>query len=113
LNLKENRMKLAAIAITLAFAATPALAQQAGYPSTSNPSGAASPSAMDQATPGASTNSSTDDTRVASNQRHHKRSQSSTGMSNGQGQMDNSQAQSNSGSSAGGGSAMPSPAPQQ
>jgi hypothetical protein len=64
---------------------------------------------MDQTAP---TSTNGDDTRVASN-RHHKRSPSSTGMSNGQGQMDNSQAQSNSGGSAGGGSAMPSPAPQQ
>ncbi|HVW73793.1 MAG TPA: hypothetical protein VHC39_09145 [Rhizomicrobium sp.] len=102
-------MKFAAIAITLAFAATPALAQQ-GYPSATSPSApSASPSPMDQTAPVTTNN---DATRLASN-RHHKRSQSSTSMGNGQSQMDNSQAQSNSGGSAGGGSAMPNPAPQQ
>ena len=69
-------MKLAAIAVTVIFAASPAWAQ--GYGAAGSPS--ANPSAAQPATPSANSSNSTDDTRMASNQskRHHHKKSSST-----------------------------------
>jgi hypothetical protein len=72
-------MKLAAIAVTVMFAASPALAQ--GYGAAGSPS--ANPSAAQPATPAtpsANSSNSTDDTRMASNQskRHQHKKSSST-----------------------------------
>lgn len=100
-------MKLTAIAVTLAFVAVPALAQQ--YPGAGS-SSATSPSATDQATPGANSNMSSDDTRVASN-RHHKRSQSNSSGS--KGQMDSSSPQSSAPAPDAQAPAAPTPMPQQ
>jgi len=81
---KEIRMKLAAMAVMLAFVAAPAVAQQ--YPGAANPS-AANPSTTDQASPATSSTSS--DTRTASNKhRKHQQSQSTSSQS----QMGGSQA---------------------
>jgi hypothetical protein len=99
-------MRLAAIAVMLAFVAVPAVAQQS--PDTSN-SSTANPSATEQANPGTSSSSGT---RVASNKaRHHKQQSDST---NDQGQMGSSQATpSQDSAGAAQGQASPSPAPQQ
>lgn len=97
-------MKLTAIAVSLAFVAAPALAQQ--YPGASN-SPSANSSATDQATPGMSSN---DDTRVASNQAKHRKHRSSSSSSS-HGQMDSSsQATPSQDTQA---PATPAPAPQQ
>jgi hypothetical protein len=73
-------MKLAAMAVMLAFVAAPALAQQ-------YPGAVANPPATDQASPATSSTSS--DTRVAST-KHHKHQQAQSTSS--QTRMDNSQA---------------------
>src|ERR1044071_9759441 len=77
--LKESVMKLAAIAVTVMFATSPALAQ--GYGAAGSPS--ANPSAAQPATPAtpiANSSNSTDDTRMAANQskRHQHKKSSST-----------------------------------
>ena len=77
-------MKLAAVAVTVMFAASPALAQGYGAAGSST----ANPPAATPATPSAKSSTSTDDTRMASNQ--SKRHQHKTKKSGSQDQPNNS-----------------------
>jgi len=99
-------MKFAAIAVTLMFAASPALAQGYGGADNSSNSSAAVP-----ATPATPSANSSDDTRMASNQtKHHQHKKSSTST---QDQSNGAPPQANPGSAADSSATQPVPTPQQ